>query len=366
MKRFVLLMVNVVVICIFINTSCAIELNESTDLSSLDETSFSLSKESEETVEELSEDSSILINAKENIDLASIQNSNKAAGGYAIEVDGTLFFSNPADGNSLYKKRIGSDIQTKAGHLQSEFAFTNFQHYEDSLFYKKRERLENIIETEYFSIVFSNTVVCMDLVSNEEKEILNSHSVIDFVVYDGSIFYTTYSENKKVELLQFDLTEQSNRKLADFDYPMSMQACNNRLYLCFDEMLAIYDINSKATSFHLLPQYNFAVFDDEIIFIDSGDMRLYKLQYDYDVMDFDYEGVIQLSNEKVKSFNMYDDDLIFSDFETGNLYYVSGSTNEKHKIGSGNYPIITSKGIIYMNDNDNMEMFEFHIDNSDR
>ena len=364
MKRYSLLFIMIVVIFAFFSASCATLENKI-----LEETSFLTSNESNEYSEYseiLFEDNSIMINKKENIDLASIQNFNKAVGGYAIEIDGTLFFSNPSDGNSLYKESLNDGVQTKIGYLNSEFRFTNFQRYEDSLFYMKKERLENIIETEFAQIAFSNTIVCMNLVNNEEKMILNANPVIDFVVYDDILFYSTYSQNKKCEFWQFELTHQTNKKLADFDYPMSMQASNNKVYLSFDETLVVYDINRKTTSFHLLPQNSFAVLDDGIIYIDSDSLHLYKLKYDHELMDFDYENVMQLCNEKVETFNIYGDDLIFSDVKTSDLYYVNGSTKEKQKIGSGDSPIVISNGIVFINDYNKMEIFKFYNNKYDQ
>lgn len=243
--------------------------------------------------------------------------------------------------------------------MESDYLLTNLQHSQERLFYVRTSKSEDPVETDYATVVFSKEIICYDFVTEKETVLLNSQPIVDYVVCNDYVYYTTFNETNGGELFCFSLSDQSQAKLSEFNYPMTVQEHGNKLYLGFDELLAVYDINSGAVSNHMLIHSGFAVRGDAIYYLDSDDFCLYKIQYNIDINDYNYESAEKLSEISASSFSMYGDNIIISNFDDGGLIYIDSSVGEEREIAKGSFPIVTSRGVFYRTDDGLVEFFEF-------
>lgn len=304
-----------------------------------------------------SDDSFYMVDTIDEFDYDSLANFNKNSGGYVIEIENVLYYSNGSDGNRLYKTELPSTDQERVGKFSSEFSLGSMQYYNNCIYYKNRTKLQTPIKTEYATVAYSNKIVYYSLDTEIETVLIDGEPIIDFVIADDSVYYTTYTKDENGALYRMSLSEKSSEKLTDFLYPMTIQESNGKLYLGFNEKLAVFDTKDNTVNYYPMPHYGYVVSGDTLYFQNFNDYCVYKMEYDSEKNTYDAENIQKISDVMVSSFCIYGDNLIVSAFDN-KIYCINRATSEKTVMAVGDSLIITPAGISYKID-DSIKLCRF-------
>lgn len=234
-------------------------------------------------------------------------------GGLFCEYEGSVYFANPYDDNSLYKMDLdGSNVEKLHGDTVSYINVAN-----DNIYYE-RFNYESGVEAVFRGSLYG--VYRLEDGDSKSNE-LNTGLVKSLVLCDNTIYYLSYNEDDLFEMRAVDIDGKNDRKIADKAY---LLACVSNGNLYFAEVEGNHNLLKLNTETGIISTYkdgNFympIVSKEYIYYIDlNNDRKLCRMKMTDDSVEV-------LSDEKVVNYNLSEKDNV--------LFYQVENSVEDHRL----------------------------------
>ena len=277
---------------------------------------------------------------------ATAEPCNKANGNYVIVIDDNAYYLDLNDNGFLCRSNL-TDMSEKVriGSISSDSIFAKFRILGTKLYYLVGKGWEEISDDEAEYNYRKQIMICYDIETGYESVILDErYGIIEYDIIDDSIYFSSI-DGFLYKYLPDSTVVQS---LCELGFPVSVRALKKKLYLGFDEMLAVYNTESGKTDVYNLPHYNYAITDEGVYYISTNDCCLYYIDWDFDShsAEFDpFEDEFSVYSSPIEEFNISGDYIFVVNLSSDVTMALKRDDNTIAAVVDGNFPILTENGI---------------------
>lgn len=276
------------------------------------------------------------------------------SGGYLTEYCDNIYFLNPEDDYTLYCSQNAELTDTiKLNDMKSDTNFGQMQVEGDKLYYAIIKRTDTGFDKYGEPYGFLKQVLCYDFSTNITTPITEMIPITSFTVVDNCVYYVAYDET----IQEYALFKEDGTVCMELDCPMDLQTANGLLFLGFNERIMIYDIKQQTSYIDMMLHYNFVVVNDTVFFKSLNDGCLYKMNYN--VTNFEFSFPEQLTPHNVDFYTITEKAMFLNSIYEGVIYEYDVASDSYKKVADGIVPILTKKGLYYINSQNSIEYVEY-------